>query len=85
MVPFAGEGANLAMLDAAELGDAIAASKNEEMLKTKVGEYEKVMLERANTASEESLANMNIFISEGGAEAAGALMKQIMAGPPPGA
>ena len=85
MVPFAGEGANLAMLDAAELGDAIAASKNEEMLKTKVGEYEKVMLERANTASEESLANMNLFISEGGAEAAGALMKQIMAGPPPGA
>jgi 2-polyprenyl-6-methoxyphenol hydroxylase-like FAD-dependent oxidoreductase len=85
MVPFAGEGANLAMLDAAELGDALAASKNEEMLNTKVGEYEKVMLERANNASEESMGNMNLFISQGGAEAASALMKQLMAGPPPGA
>lgn len=83
MVPFAGEGANLAMLDAAELADAIAASQDEESLKRKVNEYEKVMLERANRASEESLRNMDLFISEEGAEAAGSLMKQLMAGGPP--
>ena len=84
MVPFAGEGANLAMLDAAELGQAIAASKDEESLRRKVGEYERLMLERATRASEESLGNMNLFISEGGAKAAGSLMKEIMASGPPG-
>ena len=84
MVPFAGEGANLAMLDGAELAEAIANSKDETTLKENIEVFEKVMLARSSAASEESLSNQNLFISENGAKAAANRMQEYMSqGPPP--
>jgi len=83
MCPFAGEGANLAMLDAAELAEAIVKAKGTD-LKDTFKEFEKKMLERSAIFTVESLQNQNLFISEHGAKAAGDLMKELMArGPPP--
>src|SRR5271154_2801040 len=85
MSPFAGEGANLAMLDGAELAEAITNSRDESTLKANVEAFEKGMLARSKDASEESLRNQSLFISENGAKAAADLMNfYISQGPPPG-
>lgn len=66
MTPFAGEGANLAMLDALELANCITAvsSTNLTSLTEGVTTFENVMLNRARKFSEESLNNQNAFIAE---------------------
>jgi len=70
MSPFAGEGANLAMIDAAELGYALAGKnvKGEEgayvSVREAVGAYEKRMFARAEVAAKESASNMELFFSE---------------------
>ncbi|PWN53793.1 FAD/NAD(P)-binding domain-containing protein [Violaceomyces palustris] len=68
MVPFAGEGANLAMLDALEVARAIiiatrAGGSNESFAK-QLALYEGHMMKRASIASEESLKNQDVFISQ---------------------
>ena len=84
MVPFAGEGANLAMLDGAELAEAIANCKDVPSLKANVEAFEREMLGRSKNATEESLGNQNLFISENGAQAAAERMNFYMSqGPPP--
>ena len=85
MSPFAGEGANLAMLDAAELAEAIVQATNEGKgdLKDTFREFEKKMLERSAVFTVESLQNQNLFVSENGAKDAGDLMKELMARGPP--
>ena len=84
MSPFAGEGANLAMLDGAELAEAIATSKDESTLKANIEAFEIGMLARSKDASEESLGNQNLFISENGAKAAADRMNFYMSqGAPP--
>jgi len=84
MVPFAGEGANLAMLDGAELAEAIANSKDGMALKENIEAFEKGMLARSSIASKESLGNQNLFIGENGAKAAADRMNFYMSqGPPP--
>lgn len=60
MTPFAGQGANLAMLDALELADCITSTTFSDGLKT----FENVMIDRARTFSEESFNNLNAFITE---------------------
>ncbi|CAF1532382.1 unnamed protein product [Adineta steineri] len=60
MCPFAGEGVNLAMLDATELALAITNSTD---LTQSIHEYEQKMFSRAAESSEESLTNLDLFIS----------------------
>jgi 2-polyprenyl-6-methoxyphenol hydroxylase-like FAD-dependent oxidoreductase len=85
MVPFAGAGANLAMADGADLGIALAGAKTPSELLEHVREYERAMQERARGEWEESMQNMDVFLSNGAPAAAVEKMKQLMAGGgPPG-
>lgn len=90
MSPFAGEGANLAMLDGAELGETIAnwndglQGDGEMCLVDVVGDFEKRMLARSKEKSQESTNNQNLFMGDSAAERAGNLMRELMSrGPPP--
>ncbi len=82
MSPFAGEGVNLAMLDATEL--ALAITNSDDLTKS-IHEYEQKMFSRAAKAAEESSANLDLFIAPGNtAEKAAELFKTYMQnGPPP--
>jgi 2-polyprenyl-6-methoxyphenol hydroxylase-like FAD-dependent oxidoreductase len=65
MSPFSGEGANLAMLDAAELALALASGRD---WKIAVREFEEVMLTRAAQAAAGAMEGINGAISEHGLE-----------------
>lgn len=56
MPPFAGKGANLAMLDAAELADFLTNNQFSD-IKTAISYFEKRMLERAAAATKDTLKN----------------------------
>ncbi|GAA4548107.1 FAD-dependent oxidoreductase [Amycolatopsis samaneae] len=72
MSPFAGEGANLAMLDGAELAAALVAHPgNHEMALTA---YEKAMFPRAEEAAAESAASLVMCFGEDAAGKLAALM-----------
>jgi len=66
MSPFAGQGANLAMLDALELADCLTSKECTELtLATLVlKSFEEVMLNRARGAAEETLTNLNSCLSK---------------------
>ncbi len=82
MSPFAGEGVNLAMLDATELALAITGSGE---LTKAIHEYEQKMFSRASEFARESASNLDLFISEGNSAVKVAdLFKMMMAGGPPG-
>lgn len=84
MVPFAGAGANLAMADGADLGLALAKARTPSELLEHVREYETAMQGRAKEEWEESMQNMDTFLSESAPAAAVEKMKELMArgGPP---
>jgi len=67
MSPFAGEGANLAMLDATELALAIADAGAGVDLASAIQAYEAELFERARTLAEESAANLDLCIAPDGA------------------
>jgi len=63
MTPFAGQGANLAMLDALELADCLT-SVDGVNLTTAIKAFEETMVDRSRGFSEESFNNMNAFITD---------------------
>lgn len=86
MSPFAGEGANIAMLDGALLGLAVvsavksSAAWNAESLDNAVAQYEDEMYVRAKWAAALSDKHMREMVSDDGIDRVMALF----AGPPPG-
>jgi 2-polyprenyl-6-methoxyphenol hydroxylase-like FAD-dependent oxidoreductase len=81
MSPFAGEGANVAMLDATELALAITNSND---VTQAIRDYEQKMFIRAAKAAEESARNLDLFVAPGNtAEIVAELFKKMMENGPP--
>jgi 2-polyprenyl-6-methoxyphenol hydroxylase-like FAD-dependent oxidoreductase len=72
MSPFAGEGANLAKLDGAELAAAIAAHPGD--TDTALAEYEEAILPRSGAAAAESLSTIELCFCPDTAQALSDLM-----------
>jgi len=72
MSPFAGEGANLALIDAADLGLVIGLNKSStrDELDAAIAEFEQKICKRAAPAAEETRFNEEEGISEEGLERA---------------
>ncbi|KAF7725068.1 hypothetical protein EC973_000475 [Apophysomyces ossiformis] len=69
MSPFAGEGANLAMIDGVDLGlTLVKVVKDGEDLAVAQQNFEQAMLTRSKVAAEASARNLELFFSENGPE-----------------
>ncbi|KAF8952264.1 hypothetical protein BGZ52_007141 [Haplosporangium bisporale] len=83
MSPFAGEGANLALLDGLELGQALVKVVEEGQDLLAVQEtFEKTMLARSRISAEVSAANIEKFLHVNAPEITVEALKKLMAGPP---
>jgi 2-polyprenyl-6-methoxyphenol hydroxylase-like FAD-dependent oxidoreductase len=78
MSPFAGEGANLAMQDGAELAQAIVAHPGD--VEAALGAYERAMFPRAQAAAEESARNMALLFQPEAARHLAGFFSRAMAG-----
>jgi 2-polyprenyl-6-methoxyphenol hydroxylase-like FAD-dependent oxidoreductase len=80
MSPFAGEGANLAMIDAADLGVMIAEGPDD--LEPGLIEYERSIIARSAPAATESMSTLELCFGPDAAQTLGALMAGLDAPPP---
>jgi 2-polyprenyl-6-methoxyphenol hydroxylase-like FAD-dependent oxidoreductase len=76
MTPFAGQGVNLAMLDALLLCEAIAGNKDN--LKAAIGEYEAEMVERVKIWAQHSANNLELILAEDAPKGFADLVRQYM-------
>ncbi|KAG8761382.1 hypothetical protein FRC14_004787 [Serendipita sp. 396] len=88
MSPFAGEGANMAMLDAVELATALIKVVKKDGRSTTpidgaIRAYEQKMQKRAGSASKESTYHMDLFISSNAPKAAANRMRFLFSLWPP--
>ena len=78
MSPFAGEGANLAMLDGAELGRAIADHPGD--VEAALTAYEQALFPRSEASAGESAANLEMMFGNNGMELLLAQFEERLAG-----
>ncbi|KAL9604121.1 MAG: hypothetical protein Q9219_000709 [cf. Caloplaca sp. 3 TL-2023] len=65
MTPFAGEGVNLAMLDALNIGNMVSKVENHNELDEALNDYERMMFERSHRSMEETWRNLQlIFVDD---------------------
>lgn len=84
MTPFAGEGANMAMLDGANLAAAIAeAVNNGKDFASSIESFEKEMFALANVHATESANNLHMFMAEDAPTGIVNFFKKVLAGGPP--
>lgn len=84
MTPFAGEGANMAMLDGANLAATIAdVVKNGKDLTSSVEVFEKDMTALATVYATESANNLDLCVAEDAPNGMLTLFKTLLAGGPP--
>ena len=88
MTPFAGEGVNLAMLDALDLSKAIVKARTGDGNKglfDAVKDFERVMLERSHEKMEETWRNLQLFFKPDAPREFVQAFQEMMAehGPPP--
>ena len=88
MTPFAGEGVNLAMLDALDLSKAIVKARADGEstdIFDAIKEYEKTMLERSHEKMEETWRNLELFFKPDAPREFVQAFEEMMAahGPPP--
>lgn len=76
MTPFAGQGVNLAMLDALLLSDAII--KNGADLKNAIVEYEEDMFERVYVWAQHSANNLELMLAKNAPKGFADLVRQYM-------
>ena len=83
MTPFAGEGVNLAMLDALDLSKAIVEASTGEgsiELFDAIKRYEKIMLERCHESMEETWRNLQLCFSPTAPKELAQMFQEMMAG-----
>lgn len=83
MSPFAGAGANMALLDGVVLGDAIAKGLETGKLDEEVQAYEQEAISRSAKEAQEADDNMRTFFDDEAPGSVVELMKRLMSGPPP--
>ncbi|KAL8835092.1 MAG: hypothetical protein Q9170_003469 [Blastenia crenularia] len=64
MTPFAGEGVNLAMIDALDLGEAVASTANHGNLDEAISEYEQKMFARSHRSMKETWDSLELMFVE---------------------
>ncbi|KAI4198472.1 MAG: hypothetical protein LQ350_005267 [Teloschistes chrysophthalmus] len=64
MTPFAGEGVNLAMMDALDISNAVAEAATQGGLDEAILAYEEKMFERSHKSMEETWHNLGLFFME---------------------